>query len=335
MRRIAPTRRALIGGTAGLAAGALGARRALAVASVPEAATLLAPGPEDGAAAGFAARAAQGLARGLVQAAALRVTVVGGPDGITAANRFAAATAPDGRALLVLPGQATHALLVGDSRARFEPRHWPALAVSLGPAILAGRGALAGAAPLRLALPGPGAPEAAALLALDLAGRPAQPATLPAGMPPEAAVQHGLADALVLSGAGVLPRAAALGLTPWFAFDAPGLPRDADLAGLPGLGELVPDPPQPHLLHALRAAGAALRCRAVLVLPALTSADQVAIWRGAAQRWTEAEPEAQETGTRRAGPGEAAATLGTLCPASDAALAYREWLLRRLGWQAA
>ena len=57
-------------------------------AQVPEAATLLAPGPEDGAAARLASRAAAALARGLVQASALRVSALGGPDGITAANRF-------------------------------------------------------------------------------------------------------------------------------------------------------------------------------------------------------------------------------------------------------
>jgi hypothetical protein len=117
---------------AALGAVALLGRPLKAATGVPEAATLLVPGPEGGPAAEFGARAAQGLARGLVQAAALRVSVLGGPDGITAANRFAASTAPDGRMLLVLTGHAAQALF-----------HWlsalialPAIAVAGGLVVL-------------------------------------------------------------------------------------------------------------------------------------------------------------------------------------------------------
>jgi hypothetical protein len=311
-----------------------GARPLHAVAPVPEAATLVCPGPEDGGIARFAARAANGLARGLVQASALRVSITGGPDGITAANRFAASTSADGRLLLLLPGLAGHALLVGDSRARFEPRHWPALAASLLPAVVAGRGALSGTAPLRLALSGPGAPEAGALLALDLLGRRTVPVFLPAGVTAEAALRAGAADTVVLTGGRVTAGAAELGLQPWFAFDgAPGT-REPGAAEVPAFGELLADPARPEMAAALRAAGAALRLRGALVLPALTSADSVALWRGAARRWTEEEPETAEAGIRPVGPEEAALTLATLCPPPQVALAYREWLLRRLNWQA-
>jgi hypothetical protein len=330
MTRLHATRRGLIGAALATAA----ARPLAAATAIPEAATLTCPGPEDGPPARFAARAARGLARGLVQAAALRLAVVGGPDGITAANRFAVSAPPDGRSLLLLPGLAAQGLLVGDSRARFEPRHWPAVTAGLLPALLAGRGAPGDAAPLRLALPGPGGPEAAALLALDMLGRAAVPVFLPPGATPEAAVAAGLADAVVLTGPALPARAAALGLAPWFAFESGAAGRDPALPEVPALGELLPDPARPDLLVALRAAGAALRLPGVLVLPALTSADAVALWRGAARRWLEEEADPAESSARRLGPGEAAAVLATLCPGPGAALAYREWLLRRLGWQA-
>jgi hypothetical protein len=332
MTRLIATRRAMLGAACAAAAGL--ARPAFAATAVPEAASLLCPGPEEGAAARFAGRAVRGLARGLVQAAALRVTALGGPDGITAANRFAATTAPDGRLLLLLPGLAGQALLVGDSRVRFEPRHWPAVVGSLLPAILACRGPVSAAEPVRVALPGPGAPEAAALLAMELIGRRATPVFLPPGMAPEAAVVAGVADAIVMGGRQVAARAAALGLTLGFAFDSSGGARDPALPEVPALGELLADPAQPELVAAMRAAGAALRVRGVLVLPALTGSDSVALWRGAARRWTEEEPEAAEPGTRRVGPEEASDALATLFPPPEAALTYRAWLQRRLGWQA-
>jgi hypothetical protein len=330
------TRRGVIGGgvAAALAAATGGLRPVQAATGVPEAATLLVPGPEGGAAAGFATRAAQGLARGLVQAAALRVALLGGPDGITAANRFAASTAPDGRLLLLLPGAAAQALLVGDSRARYEPRHWPAIAGSLTPALVAGRGAPAETQPLRLALPGPAAPECGALLALDLLGRVATPVFLPPGMGPDAAVAAGVADAVVLTGRTAAARAAALGLMPWFTFDGERPARDPALAEVASFGEILADPPQPELVAALRAAGAALRVRGLLVLPALTSADSVALWRGAARRWVEEAREAEEAETRRVAGEEAADALATLFPPPEVAAAYRDWLRRRLNWQA-
>jgi hypothetical protein len=320
------------GAAAGAAMLVLGApARPRAAATMPEAATLLVPGPEDGAVARIAARAAITLARGLVQAVALRVTVLGGPDGITAANRFAASAPLDGFALLVLPGQATHAHLLGDGRARFEPRRWPAICGSLQPAVLAGRGALADAAPLRVALPGPASPEAAALLALDLLGRRWVPVFTPT---PDGAVAQGAADALVLSGAIAAARAGAQGLKNWFAFDAGTTTREAALREVPLLAELLPDPPRLEALDALRAASAALRARALVVLPPLTPADAVALWRGAAQRWADEEPDPLEAGTRRVTGAEATAAMAALCPTPEVALAYREWLMRRLNHRA-
>jgi hypothetical protein len=172
------------------------------------------------------------------------------------------------------------------------------------------------------------------MLALDLLGRPATPVFLPVAMAPEAAISVGSADAIVLIGPEAPARAAALGLTPWFAFDnAPG-GRDPGLPDLPALGEMLADPPHPDLLAGCRAAAAALRVRALVVLPALTPADSVALWRGAAQRWGDAQPAPAEAGAQRVHAQAAADLLGTLCPGPETALAYREWLHRRLGFQA-
>jgi hypothetical protein len=254
--------------------------------------------------------------------------VLGGADGITAANRFAASAAGDGHVLLMLPGLAAHALLIGDPRARFEPRHWPALMAGVMPAIVAGRGSIAESAPVRLALPATTAPEAGALLALDLLGRAANPVVVPAGGAADAA------DAVVLTGGGAVARAMALGLTPWFAFDGQDGRRDAAALDVPALGELLPDPAQPDLLAAARAAGAGLRVPALLALPALTSADSVAMWRTAVRRWADAEPEPIAPATRRLQAGEAAEVLATLCPRPAATQAYRHWSARRLNLQA-
>lgn len=325
------TRRGLLGAALALAAG----KPSLAAATgVPEAATLLVPGPEDGPAARFAQGAAAGLARGLVQAAALRVSVLGGPEGVTAANRFAASAAPDGQLLLLLTGAAAQAQLIGESRARYEPRHWPAVAGSVMPALVAGHGAATDSQPLRLALPAPAAPEAAALLALDLIGRPATPVFLPPGMSPDAAITAGIADAVVLGGPAPDARATALGLNPWFVFDDETAARDPALPDIAPFGAVLPDPAPAELVAGLRAAGAALRVRGLLVLPALTSANAVALWRGAAQRWAEDAPDPAEPGARRLAGKEAADTLATLCPPAEAQLAYRAWLRRRLNWEA-
>lgn len=332
MKHPPATRRTLLG--LAVAAVGTGARPVRAATPVPEAVTLMAPGPDEGPAAGFATRAARGLARGLVQAAAVRVSILGGPDGITAANRFAASSAAEDRLLLVLPGLAAQALLVGDSRARFEPRHWPAVAASVLPAVVVGRGGLAETQTVRLALPGPAAPEAAALLALDLLGRPATPVFVSSGVAPEAAVAAGAADAVVATGRALAARVVALGLTPWFTLDGQSATREPGLGDVPAIGELLPDSPRADLITAMRAAGAGLRVRGVVVLPALTSADAVAMWRTAARRWADEEPDTVEPGSRRLSPEEASDALATLCPPQDAALAYRDWLLRRLAFQA-
>ncbi|MFC3126550.1 hypothetical protein ACFOD4_15915 [Pseudoroseomonas globiformis] len=324
----------LRGAGAGLATALLG-RAAQAQAPVavrpeaqPESAVLLMPGPEGGAAMRWAEGVAAGLVRGMPHLMVMRPQVLGGPDGVTAANRFATLGAGNGRTLLVLPGQAAHLRLVGESRAQFSPEAWLPLCVSWQGAVLGGRGAWPPTSPLRLALPSPDAPEASALLALDLMGVPATP-VFTRNQPPEDSLARGQADAMVLSGPAPLRLARQAGLTPWLELETPGrrehpqLPSTAATSG------------PAAALEAMQAGFAALHLRAALMLPELTAADTVASWRRAALRWQEEESrQPAEAGVPALVGAEARAVMASLFPAPPAMLAYREWLLRRLSWQA-
>ncbi len=308
-------------------------RRAHAQALLPGSATLLVPGPEGGAHARWAERLAQAIATGAPTAVQVQADVLGGADGVTAANRFAAEAAPDGRSLLVLAGAAAQARLAGDSRAKFDHAGWLPVCASLGCAVVAGRGprpALGAPArpPVSVAVGGPEGSGAAALLAFDLIGL----AALPVAGNPTQLWREGRAQALLLSGPALPARLAALGAEPWFVLDPATGERDPTLPEVPPMAELA-TAQAPALLGACRAAGAAARLLAGLVLPALTPADQVALWRNAVQRWLEEETRGSAL-TGLAVPGaEAAAVMAVMSPGPEAVLAYREWLLRRLGWQ--
>ena len=291
-------------------------------AQLQEAGTILVPGPEDGSCARWTSRASASLSRGLHRPGTLRLTFLGGPDGVTAANRFATLDGGEGQRFLTLPGAACHARLTGATRARFEPRAWLPLLVSWQGAVLAGRGPLParGGSPLRVALPAPDAPEAAALALLDLLGLAARP--VPGH--PEAAFAAGEADVVILAGSDPAARAQSMGALPWYRLNPTG---DGDLSEVPAL------PVQSAETRGVLAAVASLQMRAALVMPPLTPADSVAIWRRAAARWPEEERGQADAGQALIGTA-AAASYAILSPPPDATLAYRSWLDRRLGWRA-
>jgi hypothetical protein len=300
-----------------------------AVAMLPGAAVLFVPGPDDGPLSRWATRLATALARGATTALALTPVVLGGPDGVTAANRFATEAAPDGRALLVLPGAALHARLVGDPRARFDGAGWMTVCGAEGAAVVAGRDPMPapGGAPLRLALPAADHPAAAALLACDLMGVAAVGVLGLSGAEAEAALAQGAVDAILLQGAAVPARLATLGLQPWFSLDAAG-GRDPGLPGLPSAVEAVTAGP-PALRAALAAAATHARLQAAVVLPALTPGNLVALWRAAAQRWLDEGRAGFSAGLWPL----SGAGYPSLAVPPDAVLAYRAWLARRLGWR--
>lgn len=363
-------RTGLLGGlAAAAAAGAAAAAFPLgrrAVATLPPAAALLAPGPQGSPQARWAARFAAALGRSTApQPTQLRPAVLGGADGVTAANRFTTAAAPDGRTLLALAGAAAHARLIGDGRARYEPSTWlpvcglvqPTALLVRGPALAARlaprrRGAAA-AGPLRLALPGPEAPEAAALLALDLLGIPAEPVFGLSGPIAVQAFTEGRVDAQVARGPALTAQGAAIGAEPWFAVSppeaGPGTPRarrDPALAEVPSLAERIAlraaagmASPAAEAILAADAGLAAVRLGTTIVLPALTPADLVALWRHAAARLA---TEMEEDGGGNGDPAlrsllhgtEAAAAYAALCAVPEPVVqSYRGWLARRLDWR--
>jgi hypothetical protein len=324
-------RRRLIAAAAGLAAATPApAARAL----LPGGATLLVPGPENGAHERWSSRLAAFLARGGTPAAGVERKVLGGPDGVTAANRFAALVEPDGRTLLVLSGGAAQARLVGDPRVRFETVGWLPVCAAEGLAVVAGRADMASFSKVRVALGGAGSPAAAALCGLGMMGFDAVPVVGLAPLQAEAALLAGSVDAVLLHGPDVPARMAALSARPWFTLDTAGA-RDAALPEVPCMSEMVSGPTV--LRVAVQAAAAAVRLHAALVLPALTLADRVALWRGAAARWLEEEARSVTTAGLRPLSGAEAAPLlsAALAPPPEAALAYRDWLLSRLNWRAA
>ena len=305
-------------------------------AALPGTATLLVPGPDDGAHERWSSRLAAFLARGGAAAVDVRRKVLGGPDGVTAANRFSTLVEPDGRVLLVLSGGAAQARLVGDRRARFDTAGWLPVCAAEGLAVVAGRAhAPAAGGALRVAVAGAGSPAAAALCGLAMMGLDAVPVAGLAPLQAEAALLEGGVDAVLLHGPDVPARLSALGARPWFTLDASGA-RDAALPDVPCLSELASGPTV--LRAAARAVAAAARLHAALVLPALTPADRVASWRAAAARWSEEEEAraAAAAGLRVLSGAEAAPLLSAaLAPPPEAALAYRDWLRQRFDRRAA
>ncbi|RAI60564.1 hypothetical protein [Roseicella frigidaeris] len=313
-----------------LAAGAIGGP---AAAMLPAAATLLIPGPEDGALARIAHPLGGALARGASAALRMNEMVLGGPDGVTAANRFATEAAPDGRMLLLLPGAAALARMVGDPRARYDATGCLPVCAVQGPALVVGRAAFTATGPApRLGLAAPDMAGAAALLGLDLLGLHASPVVGLGGLPAEAALAQGLAEAVLLTGPDLPARLAATGGQPWFTLEPAGQ-RDPHFPTLPSVHDYALDGPPP-LRAALIAASACARLQAALVLPALTPANLVAAWRSAVQRWLEDETrQGLAPGLRALAGADAAPLVAALSPPPGATLAYREWLLKRLGWR--
>ncbi|WP_431283450.1 hypothetical protein ACQW02_01175 [Humitalea sp. 24SJ18S-53] len=299
-------------------------------AQTADSAVLMIPGPEGGGFAVIATRAAAGLARNMPHAVALRIEALGGPDGVTAANRFATTDGPDGRSLLLLPGAATHARMVGDTRVRFDPSGWIPLVALAQPVWLVGRGPRPNGSsrPVRVAISAPDQADAVAIFVLDLLGVPAIPVPGGGQEAAEEAFRTDRADALMICGPRPALRVAALGAEPWVRFDAvaeAAPPAFADLtAGMPASAR-----------DAGLAGAAALRSRGLVVLPALTPADQAAAWRRAAQRFAEEDArEAVEAGFRLLGPVEATALFASLCATPDAISIWRDWAARRFGARA-
>jgi hypothetical protein len=317
----------------------------------PAGASILVAGPDGGELDGWARVLAPALGRYLPQGPAVRVLSAGGADGVTGANQFDVRTAPDGATVLLVPGAAALAWLAGDPRAQFDAAHWVPVMTGMSPGIVAGRVGPAMLGPgnrLRIAAAGPGGPELAALLAIALLGAEPVPVF---GVSEPAVIRDGFArgelDLVFLAGPRVPDRLAALarvGVRPLFslgAFDVEGNPaRDPMFPDLPRMAELLGGrygvPPGGRLFDAYAAVASAARLDFGLMLPQLTPASTVALWRRAAAS-AAASPElraaADAASVRPVSGAAAAANTGAVAADAGTLLELRHWLATRFNWR--
>jgi hypothetical protein len=313
----------------------------------PEGATVLVAGPDGGLTDAWGRVIMAALAPALPPETLIRKTDAGGPDGVTGANQFDARSAPDGQTVLLVPGLAAIAWLVGDTRARFDAGHWVPVLAGATPGVVVARVGPSGFGPggrPRIAASSPVGVELPALLGIDLLGAQAVPG-FGLGDPDEAAkaLAQGSVDAVFVFGHKVPERVAALaasGGQPVFSLgarDASGaLVRDPMFPDLPNLAEmrmgLGGEPPAGPLYDAWCAVATASQLDFGLVLPALTPAAMVALWRRAgAQAAGAAELQAAAAA---ASVRPLASPMATASIAADAPalLALRRWLGTRFNW---
>jgi hypothetical protein len=200
---------------------------------------------------------------------------------------------------------------------------------------------------LRLAASIPTGPEIAALLALDLIGVRATPVFgFSAPGAARAALAEQAIDLVFLHGPGVpsqLASLASLGARPLFTFGATDqsgrLSRDPLsldlplLTELPGIERTKLDGP---LYRAWCATAAAVQLDFGLVLPPVTPAGMVALWRRAglqAASSPQLQAAAASVAVRPIAIPNANTTLGSVAADQQALLALRQWLGSRLNWQ--
>ena len=128
-----------------------------AAAPFAETPRLLVAGPADGALNRWADALLPALEQSLPPDTAIRRVEIGSADGVTGANQFEARGAPDGQTVLLVPGQAALAWMVGDPRAQFDVGHWVPVMAGASPGIVVGRPTvLAPNGRARVAAAGPG-----------------------------------------------------------------------------------------------------------------------------------------------------------------------------------
>lgn len=326
---------------------------ALAAVPFPQGATVLVAGPDGGRLGRWGDAIAAALGSTLPPGTKVHTTCTGGVDGVTGANQFEARVPPDGATVLLVPGAAALDWLVGDPRAHFDAEHWVPVMAGVTPAIVMARPSatpLGSGRPVRVAASGPAGPQLPALLGLDLLGAHVVPVFgLATPQVAAAAFAAGKADAVLCYGQNVPQKVAALreaGGKPLFglgALDANGTPgRDPAFPDVPTLAELHValhgTKPNGARYQAWRAAAAATQLEFGLVLPRLTMAAMVALWRRTASQ-AAAQPAVQSlASTFAVRPLEgvvAAAAMTSVAADSAALLDLRGWLATRFNWRPA
>jgi hypothetical protein len=347
-------RRSLLAALSGLVVGlreerSLAAPPPTAGAPFSENPKLLVAGPPDGTLNRWADALLPALEQSLPPDTSIRRVEIGSTDGVTGANQFEARGAPDGHTVLLTPGFAALAWMVGDPRAQFDVGGWVPVMAGTSAAIVVGRPpALAAQGRARVAAAGPASCDLAALLGVHLLGVPFEPVF---GLIEPSAAQgafvQGAVDVVLLRGLRVPEQSAALasaGAQPLFslgALDESGLLlRDPAFPDVPHFAELyaarLGSAPSGPLYDGWRACAAAARLEFGLVLPQLTPASMVALWRragadAAASLGVRATAAAVEV-RPLAGP---AATVNTAAVAARAPALreLRTWLASRFNWR--
>lgn len=358
-RPAAVLRRAVLAGLAATLAAPLPAPAAAPPTAepipFPEGGTILIGGPDGGTLSELAARLTIPLQDPQHAGPALRRKPVGGADGVTGANQFEARVPPDGLTALMAPGEAALAWLVGDPRAQYDVARWLPIMAGVTPGIVCSRLAAAALRPgtrLRMAAAGPVGPDLPGLLAIDLLGLQLAPVfgAQDAAMAAQA-LHAGAVDAVFLHGPQARAEAgrlAAAGAPPLFGMGVPddtgATRRDPLLPDLPTLPELAASlhgaAPAGPLYAAWQACAAAADLQFALVLPVLSPAAMVSLWRKAAVRMAAVDPQTVRAaagpppGDLRTLPAPGANTvLSAISAEAPTLLALRRWLAERLNWR--
>ena len=310
---------------------------------------MIVAGPAD-ASAGLWAQLLAGLLAGTLHPGTpLAVSAVGGRDGVTGANAFQALTNPDGATALLVPGAAAMAWLAGDPRVHFDAGNWVPALTSFGSAVVV-VGNAPNAGPLRVAASTTSGVELTALLGLSLLDRNPSPVFgLADPRDARTALRDGRVDAILLHGRDVPARSAALcgdasKIRPLFSLgaDANAALRDPALPDVPTLPELYRagpgQTPTGPLFDAWRATAAAARLDTALVLPPLTPAALVALWRSACANAVATPQLSDATQAAALTPlpaPDCVAALSRIVIGENTLLALRRWLASRTDWRPA
>lgn len=311
---------------------------------------ILAAGPAGGRTDRWAKAAGIGLKAVLSPAAPIASHAIGGVDGVTGANRLQALVEPNGKTAAMLPGEAIIAFLTGDTRVHFQPGNWIPVMAGSSAGVMVLRGGLkrlSAPAPIRLAVASPESPDLAAVLAFQKLGAMTAPVFGLRGAKAVArAFVAGGADAVMLRGEDIPADVASLEAEGGVAIcslgvlgDAGQVIRDPQFAGLPIVDDIARQRGAPPLSkpmeQAYRALAEASRIDFMLVLPHLTPAVVVSIWRQAvlAALKTPALRSAAAASAIILSESGAASAMASLDPSSDALLALRQFLFRRFGWR--
>jgi hypothetical protein len=326
-------------------------RAAPSSAAFPDNPRLLVAGPEDGALNRWADALQPALEQSLPSDTAIRRVEIGSADGVTGANQFEARGVPDGTTLLLVPGQATLAWMVGDSRAQFDVGHWVPVMAGMTSGIVVGRpGVLTSGARVRVAAAGAASLDLAALLGLQLLGVPIQPVFgITDVATAHSAFTQNAVDAVFLRGQrvpdqfSVLAASGAQGLfTIGILSEAGQATRDPIFPDVAHFSELYQmragRAPSGPLFNAWRAVAAAAQLDFGLVLQQLTPAAMVSLWRRAGADAAAALP-VQAVGTslsvRLVAAPDATTNTAAAVASASTLTELRGWLAGQLNWKPA